>query len=94
MKELTSNITDIKSKVEKLVVLHQELKKDNDRLSAENADALKIIKEQKLTIETLQKNNKELTENKTEEQNKTIAETKLKINELVQEIDQCIALLK
>ncbi|MGQ0829497.1 MAG: hypothetical protein ACT4ON_14000 [Bacteroidota bacterium] len=94
MRELTLNISGIKSKVEKLVVLHQQLKKDNERLAAENANALKVIKDQKLTIETLEKNNKELTQNKTEEQNKIITDTKLKINELVQEIDQCIALLK
>lgn len=94
MSELTLNITDIKGKVEKLVALHQQLKKANERLVVENANALKTIKEQKITIETLQKTNKELTQNKTEEQNKIITETKHKINELVQEIDQCIALLK
>jgi len=94
MSELISNITDIKVKVEKLVALHRQLKKDNERLSAENTDAIKTIKEQNSIIETLQNNNKELTQNKTEEQKKIITETKFKINELVQEIDQCIALLK
>jgi hypothetical protein len=94
MKDLTLKITHLKAKVEKLVNLHQQLKKDNERLIAENANSLKIIKEQKHTIDTLQKNNQELSQNKNEEQKKVITDTKSKINELVQEIDKCIALLK
>ncbi len=87
MNDLTLTITDLKAKVEKLVNLHQQLKKDNDQLQ-------KTIEEQKNTIESLQKNNQEIVNNKSEEQNKLVTDTKLKINELVQEIDNCIALLK
>lgn len=87
MNDLTLTITDLKTKVEKLVNLHQQLKKDNDQLN-------KTIEEQKITIENLQKNNLEIVNNKSEEQNKLVTDTKLKINELVQEIDNCIALLK
>ena len=87
MNDLTLTITDLKTKVEKLVNLHQQLKKDNDQLQ-------KTIDEQKITIEALQKNNQEITINKSEEQDKIVTDTKLKINELVQEIDNCIALLK
>lgn len=94
MSDLTLNMNDLKAKVEKLVNLHQELKKENKRLITENENALNAIKEQNSTIETLQKNIKELSQHKQEEQNKIITDTKGKINELVQEIDQCIALLK
>ena len=96
MSDLTLNITNLKAKVEKLVNLHKQLKKENERLAAETENSVKTIKEQKNTIEMLQKTNKELIliENKQEGQNKIITDTKLKINELVQEIDQCIALLK
>lgn len=94
MSDLTLNISNLKAKVEKLVILHKQLKKENERLAAETETSAKTIREQKNTIETLQKNNKELLQNKQEGQNKIITDTKLKINELVQEIDQCIALLK
>jgi hypothetical protein len=94
MSDLTLNISNLKAKVEKLVILHKQLKKENERLVAEMETSAKTIKEQKNTIEALQKNNKELLQNKQEGQNKIITDTKLKINELVQEIDQCIALLK
>lgn len=94
MNDLTLNITDLKTKIEKLVALHQELKKENEQLAADKKDLQNIIDEQKNTIETLQKNNLEIEQSKSEEQNKIVSDTKVKINELVQEIDDCIALLK
>ena len=94
MNDLTPIITDLKGKIETLVKLHQQLKQDNDKLTAENAGLLKTVEEQKVTIGTLEKNARELVQNKNEEQNTIITDTKLKINELVQEIDDCIALLK
>lgn len=94
MNELTLPITDLKEKIEKLVSLHQQLKKDNEQLYSDNGDLQKTIEEQKNTITTLLNKNQELVQNKEEEQNKIVSDTKLKINELVQEIDNCIALLK
>ena len=87
MNDLTLTITDLKTKVEKLVDLHQQLKKENEEL-------IKTIETQKNTIEALENKNQEITNNNNEEQNKIVIDTKLKINELVQEIDSCIALLK
>ncbi|MBL0329988.1 MAG: hypothetical protein IPP64_11360 [Bacteroidetes bacterium] len=94
MNDLTLNITDLKSKIEKLVNLHQVLKKENEQLAADKENLQKTIDEQKLTIEALEKNNKEIEASKNEEQSKIVTDTKVKINELVQEIDNCIALLK
>ncbi len=105
MNELTLSITDLKSKVEKLVALHQQLKKDNEQLHLDSQNLQKTIDEQKITIEslhneqkitiqTLEDQNKELIQSKNEEQNKIVSDTKLRINELVQEIDNCITLLK
>lgn len=94
MNDLTLNITDLKAKIEKIVKLHQELKKENELLSAEKENLLKTIEEQKNTIVALETSNKEIQDSKNEEQNKIVIDTKEKINELVQEIDDCIALLK
>ena len=94
MNDLTLTITDLKAKVEKLVNLHQTLKKENEQLGSENGKLLKTIEEQKVTITTLETKNKELVNTNNEEQNKIITDTKSKINELVQEIDNCIVLLK
>lgn len=94
MNDLTLNIGDLKAKIEKVVKLHQELKKENEQLVADKENLQKTINEQKNTIEALEKNNKELEQSKSEEQAKIVTDTKDKINELVQEIDNCIALLK
>ena len=94
MNELTLTITNLKVKIEKLVSLHQQLKKDNERLASTIKDLQKTIEEQKSSIKSLQKSNQDLENNKNEEQNKIVTDTKLKINELVLEIDSCIALLK
>ena len=94
MNDLAPTITDLKGKIEKLVKLHQQLKQENDSLNEEKANLHKVIEEQKETIASLQRTNQELELKKSEEQNTIITDTKLKINELVQEIDDCIALLK
>jgi hypothetical protein len=94
MNDLAPTIIDLKGKIEKLVKLHQQLKQENDTLLSKNAELMKTIEDQKTEIETLQKVNEELDQKKTDEQNTIITDTKLKINELVQEIDDCIALLK
>ena len=94
MNDLTNTITDLKSKVEKLVTLHGQLKVDNEQLVVAKTALEKTVSEQKAIIESLQTNNKELIDSKNEEQNKIITDTKSKINELVQEIDSCISLLK
>jgi predicted nuclease with TOPRIM domain len=94
MNDLTLNITDLKAKIEKIVKLHQELKKENELLVADKENLLKTIEEQKNTIAALEISNKEIQDAKNEEQNKIVTDTKEKINELVQEIDDCIALLK
>ncbi|MCW3102256.1 MAG: hypothetical protein JWO09_696 [Bacteroidetes bacterium] len=94
MNELAPTITDLKGKIEKLVKLHQQLKQENDSLNADKLSLQKTVEEQRAAIEALQKSKMELEQKKSEEQNTIITDTKLKINELVQEIDDCIALLK
>lgn len=93
MSDLTATIAEFKTKIEKLVTLHSQLKSDYDKLTLDNQNLSKTIEEQKLTIENLQKNNQEIINNNNLQQDKIVTDTKLKINELVQEIDNCIALL-
>ena len=93
MSDLTATIAEFKTKIEKLVTLHSQLKSDYDKLVLDNQNLAKTIEEQKLTIENLQKSNQEIINNNNLQQDKIVTDTKLKINELVQEIDNCIALL-
>ncbi|MCC6838512.1 MAG: hypothetical protein IT234_08250 [Bacteroidia bacterium] len=93
MSDLAATIAEFKTKIEKLVTLHSQLKSDYDKLVLDNQNLTKTIEEQKLTIDNLQKNNQEIINNNNLQQDKIVTDTKLKINELVQEIDNCIALL-
>lgn len=94
MSNLNSNIVDLKSKVEKLVHLHQVLKNENEQLKKSNNELLEVIENQKNRIRLTESSTSELTTKNSTEQEQRISETKIKINELVQEIDSCIALLK
>ena len=94
MNDLTVTISVLKAKVEKLVSLHQQLKKDNEQLYADKESLQTRVNDQQKMIESLQKINQEITHSKSEEQTKIVVDTKFKIDELVQEIDDCIALLK
>lgn len=94
MNQLNASIIDLKAKIENLVHLHQVLKENNQQLHSLNTELQKTIEEQKSAIDGLQNSNLQLINNNNKEQNRLVSETKLKISELVQEIDNCIALLK
>lgn len=80
MKDLNLIAKGLHAKIEKLVHLQGKLKKENINLLAEKQEMLNQIVHLKLAL-TLNKN----TEHRTD--------IKLKINELVREIDKGIALL-
>jgi len=94
MNDLTITITELKTKTEKLVALHRQLKNENELLWNENKKLQSTTEEQKNIIISLEQEKQQLIHHKSEEQNKIIEDSKQKINELVQEIDDCIALLK
>lgn len=94
MNQLNTSVIDLKAKIENLVKLHKTLKEDNKQLHSLNRELQKTIEEQKNAIDGLQNSNRELVKSNNKEQNRLVSETKLKISELVQEIDNCITLLK
>ncbi|MFZ9956211.1 MAG: hypothetical protein ACO3E1_08795 [Flavobacteriales bacterium] len=92
-KSISLTITSLHSKVEKLIILNKKNGEDVKRLKEENEalrDELKQSNKKKLELEEKVKilslakslSNDEIGKN----------ELKLKINELVREIDKCIAL--
>lgn len=93
MNDLAPNMTDLKGKIEQLVKLHQQMKQENDRLKLDNQELVQKMEEQQKQIVALEAGRSELIQSKEKEQETIITDTKSKINELVQEIDNCIALL-
>lgn len=94
MKDLTLISNSLQTKIEKLVHLHGKLKEDNKKMFAEKQVLVKKISNQEELVKKLEEDSVKLkfalTLNKNTEYTTDI---KLKINELVREIDKCIALL-
>lgn len=94
MSNYSSIITSLNSKIEKLILLHRNLEEDKMRLNAEKQNLLKIIQELKIKNNYLEEQNKAIRMAKDfKEDGESSLELKLKINEMVREIDKCIALL-
>lgn len=94
MGETTSILTSIDSKVDRLINRCVQLQDSNNKLSEEKAALEEKLKERDREIEELHNKNKMLKmatalTGSGEEQ----SEAKQRINELVREIDKCIALL-
>jgi SMC interacting uncharacterized protein involved in chromosome segregation len=94
MRDLTLISKSLHSKIEKLVHLHGKLKDDNKKLLAEKQALVKKAAEYEGAVKKMEEDALKvklaLTLSKSTEQTTDI---KLKINELVREIDKCIALL-
>ena len=94
MSALSPIVTRLYSKVKRLVFLHKKLQEDNMKLIKEREELLKIVQQDKNTILKLEEKNKVIKLAKSlSETRESPGEIKLKINELVREIDKCIALL-
>ena len=93
MKDVATLVSGIEYKLRKLIEQHQSTRSENTRLINEIQDLNAVINDQKLTIKQLEEKNKLLKLAKTLETKEGNVEAKLKINELVREIDKCIGLL-
>lgn len=93
MADLKLTITSLHSKVEKLVFLHRKQQEDLIMLDHEKEALFKTIQEQKNVINKLEEKYKVLKLAKTFTKEGESTEVKSKVNELVREIDKCIALL-
>ena len=94
MSDLKSIASSLESKVEKLVDLHHRTKKELAALKTENTHLNQTIDQQKKAIKDLEEKGKVLKLSKSlSTNNENTTELKLKINELIREVDKCISLL-
>ncbi len=92
--DLPSKVDSIKNKVNKIMMMHQKVKDDMFKLEAEKDELIKTLKERRTIIENLEEKNKRIKLAKSlSESNESSLDVKLRINELVREIDKCIAYL-
>ena len=93
MKDVASLVSGIELKVRKLIEQQQVVSSENEKLIKEIHQLKQANNEQKQTIKQLEEKIKVLRLAKTLETKEGNVEAKLKINELVREIDKCIGLL-
>ena len=93
MKDVATLVSGIEYKLRKLIDQHQLARSENKQLTSKIQELTEVINEQKKTISQLEEKSKILKLAKTLEIKEGNVEAKLKINELVREIDKCIGLL-
>jgi hypothetical protein len=93
MKDVATLVSGIEYKLGKLIEQHHIQRADNKKLITEIQELKQVINGQKHTISQLEEKVKILRIAKTLETKEGNVEAKLKINELVREIDKCIGLL-
>ncbi|MBL4657657.1 MAG: hypothetical protein JKX73_06625 [Flavobacteriales bacterium] len=87
-------IDRIQSKVKKMMELHRSVKDANYKLKVEKEQLLKNLEEGKDAIADLEEQNKRIKLARSlQDSGETSLDVKLKINEMVREIDKCIAFL-
>lgn len=94
MSDLKSIASSLETKIEKLVDLHHRTKKELSSLKTQNTQLTQTIDQQKKAIKDLEEKGKVLKLSKSlSTTNENTTELKLKINELIREVDKCISLL-
>ncbi len=94
MENISLYLDALHAKIEKLIHLHRSLSEQNNNLIAEKQELSVKIKNQEQEIKQLNENYKVLKIAKSMAgETETNSDAKLKINELVREIDKCIGLL-
>lgn len=93
-KNISLLVDSLQSKVEKLIIQHKKAKEDIKQLKDENLFLQNKLTESKSKVLELEDRNKvlKLAKSLGGEKGKS-TDLKLKINELVREIDKCIALV-
>lgn len=93
-KDISLIVSSLQSKVEKLVLLHRKAEEEATQLKEDNEFLRKSLQKQKGDFSELEERNKvlKLAKSLSSAGGKN-TEVKLKINELVREIDKCIALV-
>jgi len=94
MSNYSAIITSLNSKIEKLIILHKSLVEEKNKLKAENQELEKQIKELTIKQSQLENQNKAIRLAKDlKKDGENSLDLKLKINELVREIDKCIVMM-
>lgn len=93
MKDMITLVSGIEFRTREIVNRLVKIEQENKALKAHNNKLINEIEELKLNIKQLEYNNKIIKITKALEGKQDTTNAKLKINELLREVDRCIGLL-
>ncbi len=94
MENLDTYIANLSTKVEKLVRMQSELHSENLKLKGRNEELELVVNDQKNVLSRLEEQNKVVKIAKAvTDDDEDRKEQRKRLNELVREVDKCIALL-
>lgn len=94
MENLDTYITGLAGRVERLAKTQAQLRDENSKLKARNEELEQVVTDQKNVLSKLEEENKVVKIAKAvTEDDEDRKEQRKRLNELVREIDKCIALL-
>jgi hypothetical protein len=92
--DFKSNFTELHDNIEKLIYLHEELKKTNKKLLAEKLQMTKDLEDERERILRLEEGYKNLKEIEKSSSRQSITNMKRKINDLIHEIDKNMSMME
>ena len=93
MPELKTKFDELENRIQKLIHLHKQVKDENQKLVQLNKELELELKEEKQRFNRLEEGLSNLKESEKNSKNKSISGIKIKINEMIGEIDRNVMLI-
>jgi len=93
MSELKTKFDELEIRIQKVISLHKQLKSDNQKLVGLNRKLELELEEEKQRYRKLEESLVNLQEEEKSVANRSIQGMKMKINEMISEIDRSVALV-
>ena len=93
MSELKTKFDELEKRIQKLIHLHKEVKSENTKLVQLNRKLELELKEEKQRFTRMEEGLSNLKESEKNSKNKSISGMKMKINEMIGEIDRSVMLI-
>ncbi|MFN8144972.1 MAG: hypothetical protein U0073_11155 [Bacteroidia bacterium] len=91
--EIKTNFTALENRIQKMILLHEQLKNQNLLLLAENKKLISELDEQKARTDRMEEGYRNLKEVEKTSTKQNIAQIKRRINDIIGEIDKNISLM-
>lgn len=91
--DLKSNFSALELRIQKLIHLHEELKKSNQKVLSDNQQLMSLLEDEKSKVHRLEEGYRNLKEIESSSTRQSISDMKRKINDIIGEIDKSISMI-